>query len=67
MRNEVGDKCFADSITVYNNGKKVSGKNITLFAEVDGMHFDSSEYNTKQDWLNDIVKRVYDCAMGNLN
>lgn len=67
MHNELGDKCFADSITVYLHGKKVVSKKVSLFAEVDGVHFDSDEYRNKKAWLNNIVKRVYDCAMGKLN
>lgn len=61
-RNEIGDKCYADSLRVI----KEDGK-LILFAEVDGMHFDSSEYRTKKAWLNAIVRRVYQCAMGELN
>lgn len=63
MKNELGDKCFADSITA-----EIEHNHIVLKAEVDGIYFDSSEYEgdlTK--WLQDIIDRVYDCAMGKLN
>ena len=35
--------------------------------EVDGVSFDSEDYDTPKEWLQDIVNRVYDCAMGKLN
>lgn len=60
--NELGDKCFADSLHVIKDDRK-----LILFAEVDGMHFDSSEYPTKKRWLQAIVNRVYSCAMGELD
>lgn len=60
--NELGDKCYADTLRVFKEGRK-----LVLFAEVDGMHFDSSEYPSKKRWLQAIVNRVYDCAMGKLN
>jgi hypothetical protein len=61
-RNEIGDKCYCDSVTTFKDGKKT-----VFYAEVDGMHFDSSEYRTKKAWLNAIIRRVYQCAMGELN
>lgn len=37
---------------------------IRLFAEVDGVSFDSADYKTKKAWLQDIINRVHACAMG---
>ncbi len=62
MKNELGDKCFADSLKVIKEGRKT-----ILIAEVDGMYIDSSEYKKKKHWLQAIVKRVYDCSIGKLN
>lgn len=62
MKNELGDKCIVDSMKVIKDGQKT-----VLIAEVDGVCFVSTKYRTKKQWLNDIVKRVYACAMGNLN
>ena len=61
-RNKLGDLCFADTLKVWSEGNK-----IVLFAEVDGLHFDSREYRTKKQWLQSIVRRVYDCSLGRLN
>ena len=60
--NKLGDLCFADTLKVWSEGNK-----IVLFAEVDGFHFDSREYRTKKQWLQSIVRRVYDCSLGRLN
>lgn len=62
-RNELGDRCFADTMKVFKDGNN----KIILVAEVDGMYFSSRDYRTKKQWLGDIVKRVYACAMGQLN
>lgn len=63
MKNKMGDKCFADSMTV-----EQEHNHVRLVAEVDGVLFDSGEYEgDTQKWLQAIVERVYDCAMGKLN
>lgn len=74
MQNSIGDKCFADTMRVdmFHNycdgkGRKVRRRVAGLFAEVDGIEFDSDEYPTKKAWLQDIINRVYACAMGQLN
>lgn len=61
-RNEIGDRCFADTMRVDRKGNT-----IVLFAEVDGISFDSSEYSSKKQWLQAIVRRVHDCSLGQLN
>lgn len=63
MKNELGDKCCADSMDV-----SIEHNHVKLFAEVDGMHFDSSDYEGDLvKWLQAIVDRVHACAMGQLN
>ena len=63
MKNKLGDKCFADSVMV-----EQEHNHVVIKAEVDGMMFDSSEYEGDlQKWLQAIVERVYNCAMGKLN
>ena len=72
MKNQLGDKCCADSMKIWDmtgfKGEDITetGK-IALSAEVDGIEFDSAEYNSPQDWLQAITERVYDCAMGKLD
>lgn len=58
MENKLGDRCFCDSFTVENG---------ILIAEVDGMYYSSAYYNSYQQFMQAIIDRVYDCAMGNLN
>jgi hypothetical protein len=58
MKNHLGDKCFCDTFTVSNG---------CLLAEVDGVSFDSNEYNDYAEFMQAIINRVYDCAMGKLN
>ena len=73
MKNEIGDKCFADSMNVFKRTDdqglefKNVNKEVNLIAEVDGILFESDSYRTKKAWLNAIVKRVYNCSMGKLN
>lgn len=63
MKNKLGDKCFADSFEITQEHNHV-----TLFAEVDGMHFDSADYEGDVvKWLQAIIDRVHACAMGELN
>ena len=59
MKNKLGDKCFCDNCTVNAYGN--------IKAEVDGVLFDASEYNCYADFVNAIIQRVYNCAMGKLN
>lgn len=63
MKNEIGDKCFVDSLKVF---RSLSGK-YNCVAEVDGVLFDSREYPNNKAWLQAIINRTYDCAMGKLN
>ena len=63
MQNKLGDKCFADSIDV-----SLEHNHVILNAEVDGVEFNSAEYEGDlQKWLQAIIARVYDCAMGKLD
>jgi hypothetical protein len=63
MKNELGDKCFADSMTA-----TIEHNHVILQAEVDGVLFESSEYDGDLvKWLQAIVDRVHSCAMGELN
>lgn len=63
MKNEIGDKCFADSVEVVQEHNHV-----ILIAEVDGVQFDSSEYDGDLvKWMNAIIERVHACTMGELN
>lgn len=63
MKNQLGDKCCADSIDV-----QMERNHVILTAEVDGILFDSADYEGDlKKWLQDIIDRVYDCAMGKLN
>ena len=63
MKNELGDKCFADTMEL-----RAEHNHVILYAEVDGMEFDSSEYDGDLvKWLQAIVDRVHACAMGELN
>ena len=57
MQNSIGDKCFADTMKVdmfheyYDGaGRKVKRKVARLYAEVDGMEFDSDEYPRKHGY-----------------
>lgn len=62
INSEVGDKCFVDTMTW-----EIIGDKVRMFAEVDGVSFDSFDYDDEKSWLADIVKRVQDCALGQLN
>lgn len=63
MKNEIGDKCFADSVKVIQEHN-----HIRLFVEVDGVSFDSADYEGDLvKWLQGVVDRVHACAMGELN
>jgi hypothetical protein len=64
MKNELGDRCFADSIEA-----RIEHNHIVLIAEVDGEEFDSSDHydGDLQKWLQAIIDRVHACAMGQLN
>jgi hypothetical protein len=63
MKNQLGDKCCADSFNI-----EMEHNHVILVAEVDGEMFDSSDYDGDQKaWLQAIIERVYDCAMGKLN
>jgi len=63
LKNEIGDKCFADSITA-----DVEHNHVILRAEVDGILFESDEYDGDlKAWLQAIIDRGHDCSMGKLN
>lgn len=63
MKNEIGDKCFADSVTV-----DIEHNHVIVRAEVDGVMFDSGEYDGDMfRWMNAIIERVHACALGKLN
>ena len=63
MKNKLGDRCFADTMNV----ELIKGKQPKLIAEVDGILFESTEYLNYQAWLQAIVYRVQDCALGKLS
>lgn len=74
MKNNIGDRCFADTFKIELPDEDFlilddTGRNrkVSLMAEVDGTEFCNLEYKNDKAWLQDIIKRAQDCALGQLN
>lgn len=55
VKKELGMKTLVDTFIIDKDG---------IFVEMDGIHFDSKEYDSLVDFLQDIVDRTYRVAMG---
>ena len=67
-RKALGNKCLVDTFKIYNNEtgeekSKFHPKN-AIFVEMDGFSWDSSEYDTLQEFLQSIIDHSYRVAMG---
>lgn len=65
MKSELGNKCLVDTFKVYNKIDEVVGKEeVSIFVEMDGFSWDSSEYDTLEEFLQSIINRAYKVTMG---
>ena len=61
----LGNKCLVDTLKVYNKIDEVVGKDeVSIFVEIDGFSWDSSEYDTLEEFLQSIINHAYNVTLG---
>lgn len=60
----LGNKCLVDTLKVYNKIEEEIGREVSLFVEMDGFSWDSSEYPTLEEFLQSIINHAYKVTMG---
>lgn len=55
-----GNKCLVDTLQMYYDD---AGKPY-LFVEMDGLSWDSREYDTNEEFLQSIIDHAYNVTMG---
>ena len=64
MKKELGDKCLVDTVKVYNKIDEEINKEISIVIEMDGIQWESAEYDTLEKFLQSIINRAYEVTMG---
>lgn len=62
-----GSRCLVDTFKIYDGNEdktKEFQDDCAIFVEMDGQHWDSSEYDTLKDFLQSIVDHSRLVAMG---
>ena len=61
----LGNKCLVDTFRVWDKyNEAVDKKDISIFVEMDGFYWDSSEYDTLEEFLQSIINHAYKVTMG---
>jgi hypothetical protein len=64
VQKALGNKCLVDTFRVWDNEGDIDKKDISIFVEMDGLSWDSSEYATLEEFLQSIINYAYNVTMG---
>jgi hypothetical protein len=64
---KLGNKCLVDTFKIYDGNEDKTEEfkiDSSIFVEMDGLHWDSSEYDSMEEFLQSIINHSYLVAMG---
>lgn len=62
---KLGNKCLVDTARIYNeNGESIDVLLPQIAVEMDGFMWESTDYETLEEFFQAIIDHAYDVAMG---